>query len=234
MRETTRRERKEIARMQRRESLRDGSYFEAPKKRCRNRSLTLSLAMVLFIFALLGGLKAIGVFDVFSFSDERVYEETDKETLFAYEELLLKEYRKLVHTYNNELEEDKRLEDVIHLSDTEISLKQVSTEKTRSLISAYLKDGKVTKVATIGIYDTKNHRFAMGFKENMILTAALVLRTDWKTSGEILATNGVFSDQDLFLKPRVFEYEDKEFVFHIVDKNKFYFSISNKKPLVSR
>lgn len=228
-----RRERKELARAQRRESLRDGSYFVPTKKRCRNRSLTLSLAMVLFVFALLGGMKAVGFFDIFSFSDELSPEEA-RQTLFFSEEVMVREYQKIINDHASAFEEDKRLRDVIYPSETEISLKQVSTDATKSLISAYLKEDRITKVAAVGLYDSKNERFAMGFKENMILASALALRISPEQAEHLLASNGMFSEQDLFLKPRIFEHEGKEFVFHVADQNSFYFSISNKQPLVFR
>lgn len=229
----SRTERKELARAQRRESLRDGSYFLPSRKKCRNRSLTLSLAMVLFIFALLGGMKALGFFDIFSFSDELSPEEAMK-TLFFNEEVMVREYQKIVHDYASVFEEDKRLRDVIYPSETEISLKQVSTDVTKSLISAYLKEDRITKVAVVGLYDPNNNRFAMGFKENMILVSALALRVSPDEAEKLLEINGMFSEKDLFLKPSIFEYEGKEFVFHIADQNNFYFSISKKQPLVSR
>lgn len=229
----SRQERKQRAREDRREALRDGSYARAGKRRCRNRSVSLSMAALLFLFALAGGLKILKVYDIFA-GDQREEEKRSAEVIFEDPQELREAYEKLAAVCSKEMEEDKRLKEIIPVSENEWSFVQLSTERTNSLISAYSKEGAVTKIAAVGIYQEENPYFAAGLLENIKFVMMLVLDIDMKQAESILEREGILSEGDLLLKPQIFEYQGREFIFHIAGNNEFYFGVRNKTKFVNR
>lgn len=191
------------------------------------------MAALLFLFALAGGLKILKVYDIFA-GDQREEEKRSAEVIFEDPQELREAYEKLAAVCSKEMEEDKRLKEIIPVSENEWSFVQLSTERTNSLISAYSKEGAVTKIAAVGIYQEENPYFAAGLLENIKFVMMLVLDIDMKQAESILEREGILSEGDLLLKPQIFEYQGREFIFHIAGNNEFYFGVRNKTKFVNR
>lgn len=232
MKGISRGQRKEQARMERKQALQNGSYFQVKKKRCRNRSFTLSMAMVLFMFALMGAFSLLHPLQAGSILRWQTQGQIDPKVMFENKEDFLGAYDNALRSYDSHLQTDKTIRQISYPTEEEISMEQVSTSQTNSLISVNLKDGKIVKIGVVGIYQKDNDDFALGFKENMVLVTMIALDLERKQAEQMLSDHQISSSEDLFLQPKIFQSDNKEFIFHVVDKSRFYFTIENKTKML--
>lgn len=234
MRNNSRSERKQLLRVERREAVKKTSASkDTPKTRLRVNIvhvLTLSSIMVVIVMLLFLS-KSSGLNDA-SFADQKL----DNDMLYSSAEDFEKKYSMFVEESSADFTYDKTPEQFIDSAQDEISVKQISTPVTNSVIGLFsAKNGQIQKIGVIGIYKDDNYSFARGFKENMVLVTAMAEKSSYSEAHELLKQQGLINESgDIVLESMIFEHENKEYIFFVKDKKEFFFTASNKVKLVEQ
>lgn len=237
MRDASRMQRRQEAREERKQALSDGYYLKPKKNKCKRQKKAAYFFLMLLFLLLIAAVimkPLLNKHRNVSKEDEDPFKSLRPVPMFESKEALIEAYRQRSDTYQDQMDEDKTINRAVHISEKELTIIQASSGETKTLISAHMHKGKVMKIAALGRYELGNHNFAMAFKENMLFIIMMALNTDLDRADKILNENGVASEDDLFLKSKNFQIEDKEFLFYITDSNQFYFVAKNKTKGLSK
>lgn len=230
MRKASRSERKQAARIQRRENIKE-AMIQGPKKTRRKLSLIniATLFSIMLVFMTMLVLSKSDVLNTSSFAGAKV----EKYMLYSSEKAFKTAYEEKLLQQNENYKYDKGIEDVLK-SGLEISFKQNSTKKTNSLIGIFQgKDNQIEKVGVIGVYQEDNGHFPLGFKENAVLLTSIVNEISYEdATAYLMSKNIIDNNGSIVLKSVIFEENGKEYIFHVDDTNKFFYTIQVKKALV--
>ncbi len=230
MRKVSRGERKELARTQRRENAKE-IMINGPKKTRKKLSLIhiMTLFSIMLVFLTMLVLSKSDVLNAGSFAGEKV----EKYMLYSSQKDFQLNYEKKLSEENSNYKYDKNIDSVI-VSGSEISFKQNSTKKTNSLIGiSEGKSNQIEKVGVIGVYQEDNGHFPLGFKENAILLTSIVNEISYEDATVYLMSKNIIDHNgSIVLKSVIFEENGKEYIFHVDDINKFFYTIQVKKALV--
>lgn len=234
MRNSSRSERKQLLRAERREAVKKTSASkDTPKLRLKvNIVHVLTLSSIMVVIVMLLFLSKNSSLSDASFADQKL----DNDMLYSSAEDFEKKYSDFIQASADNFTYDKTPEQFIDSAENEISVKQISTSKTNSVIGLFsAENAQIQKIGVIGVYKKDNYSFARGFKENMVLVTAMAEESSYSEAHELLKQQGLINESgDIVLESMIFEHENKEYIFFVKDKKEFFFTASNKVKLVEQ